>query len=82
MLSLKRLNCNGVECDTIIKEEDIVGISEQKLEPTPLYDEYGGLVKTEERESIYVIYFNGGREIRVTKETYDKLVAKLKVTTL
>lgn len=82
MLKLNRLNCNNVECETIIEQTTIVGISEQKHEPTPLYNEDGELVKTEERESTYVVYFNGGREIRITKATYDKLVAKLKIETL
>ena len=82
MLLLKRLNCRGVECDTIIKEEDIVGISEQKHEPQNLYNENGDLVETKETESTFVVYFNGGREIKITKTTYDKLVATLKITTL
>lgn len=82
MLKLKSLNCNGVERETIIDTNTIVGISERKQEPTELFDYQGNVVETKENESIYVVFLNGGREIRITKATYDKLVAKLKIEEL
>lgn len=82
MLKLNRLNCGGVECETLIDETTIVGVSEQKARPTELYDECGNVVETRENESTFVVFFTGGREIRITKATYDKLVAKLKVVEL
>lgn len=82
MLSLKRLNRKGNEVECIIVVEDIDGLTEKQLEDTQLFDENGNLVKTETHESIYQVHFKNGREIYVTKATYDKLVAKLKVETL
>ena len=82
MLKLKSLNCNGVERETIIDTTTIVGISERKQEPQELFDEYDNVVETRERESTYVVFLNGGREITITKATYDELVAKLKVEEL
>lgn len=82
MLKIKRLNCQGNQVECLIAVEEIDGISERKLEPTELYDEYGNLVKTEPRESLYQVYFKNGREICIDKATYDKLVAKLQVETL
>lgn len=82
MLSLKRLNRKGNEVECIIVVEDIDGLTEKQVEDTQLFDENGNLVKTETHESIYQVHFKNGREIYVTKATYDKLVAKLKVETL
>ena len=82
MLKLNRLNRNGVEVECLIVVEDIDGLSEKKVEDTQLFDENGNLVKTETHESIYNVHFKNGREIYLTKATYDKLVAKLKVETL
>lgn len=82
MLKLKSLNCNGVERETLIDTTTIVGISERKHEPQELFDYNGQLVETKEQESTYVVFLNGGREITITKATYDKLVAKLKVEEL
>lgn len=82
MLKLNRLNRNQEEVECLIVVEDIDGLSEKKLEDTQLFDESGNLVKTETHESIYNVHFKNGREIYITKATYDKLVAKLKVETL
>ena len=82
MLKINSLNHNGVERETLIDTTAIVGISEKKHKPQELYDYNGNLVETKEIESTYVVFLNGGREITITKATYDKLVAKLKVEEL
>ena len=82
MLKLNRLNAYGVECETLIDTNNIVGISEQKHRGENLYNEEGDLVETRETESTYIVFFTEGRQIHITKSTYDKLVAKLSVETL
>lgn len=82
MLKLKRLNKKGNLVECVIKVEDIIGTTEKELEPTNLYDDLGNLVKTETYESIYQIRFANNDSIYLNKETYDKLIAKLKVETL
>ncbi|MCR4661725.1 MAG: hypothetical protein K5765_07000 [Clostridia bacterium] len=82
MLKLNRLNRKGVEAECIITVEDIVGLFEKKVEPTTLYDEDGNVAQTVENPSTYEVHFTNGRDIHVTKETYDKLVKKLSVETL
>lgn len=82
MLKLKSLNCNGVERETLVDTNTIVGISERKHEPQDLFDEYGNVVETKERESTFVVFLNGGREFTIAKATYDKLVAKLDIEEL
>ena len=66
MLKIKRLNCNGEEVESVIDETKIDGLSERK----------------QEKEIVYDVYFNNGKQISVTKATYDKLVAKLDIKTL
>lgn len=82
MLKLNRLNAYGVECETLIDTNNIVGVSEQKHRGENLYNDNGDLVETREAESTYIVFFTEGRQINITKSTYDKLVAKLNVETL
>ena len=82
MLKLKRLNRKGNLVECVIKVEDIIGTTEKEMEPTNLYDDLGNLVKTETHESIYQVRFANNDSIYLNKETYDKLIAKLKVETL
>ena len=82
MLKIKRLNRNGNEVETLIVVENIDGVSEKEMESNKPYDENGNLVKEEPVESIYYIHFTNGREIYITKATYDKLVKKLQVEEL
>lgn len=82
MLKLNRINANGEECETLIDQTQIVGVSETKVAPTNLYDSYGNLVDTKENESIYIVYMTGGRQITISQNTYTKLEKKLQVETL
>ena len=82
MLKIKRLNCNGEEVESVIDEAKIDGLSERKVANTALYDGCGNKVSEQENESVYDVYFSNGRQILVTKATYDKLVAKLDIETL
>ena len=82
MLKIKRLNCNGEEVESVIDETKIDGLSERKVANTPLFDDYGNKVSEQENESVYDVYFDNGRQILVTKATYENLVAKLKIETL
>ena len=82
MLKLNRLNRKGVEVECLIIVENIDGLTEKKVEPTTLYDEYGNVAQVTDNPSIYQVHFTNGGEIRITKETYDKLVEKLSVETL
>lgn len=82
MLKIKRLNRNGNEVETLIVTENIDGVSEKEMDTKKFFDESGNLVKEEPVESIYYIHFTNGREIYVTKATYDKLVQKLSVEEL
>ena len=82
MLKIKRLNCDGEEVESVIDETKIDGLSERKVASTPLFDGCGNKVSEQEHESVYDVYFDNGRQISVTKATYDSLVAKLKIETL
>lgn len=82
MLKINRLNANGEKVETIIDETKIDGTSERKVAKTVLYDANHNKVGEQENPSVYDIYFNNGRQILVDKDTYDKLVKKLNVTTL
>lgn len=82
MLKITRYNCNFEEVESVIKTEDIIGLTERKRAPKCLYDEEGELVETKEQESNYVIFFENHQEMIITKETYEKLIKKLNVETL
>ena len=82
MLKLNRLNRNQKLVECLIVVEDIDGITEKAMEDKVLYDENGNEAQRTPTESIYQIHFKNGREIYVTKETYDKLLGKLQVETL
>ena len=82
MLKINRLNRKGNEMETIIVLENIVGIGEIEIPNEPLYNYEGNQVGEKENENIFEIYFKNGSTIRVSKETYTKLIAKLQVETL
>lgn len=82
MLKINRFNCNGELVESVIDTNNIVGLTERKVAPTKLYDEYDNLVETKENESVYAIFFANGNELTTNKETYDKLITKLNVETL
>ena len=84
MLKIKRIDHNGKEAETLIDLNKVTEVLEHKEERKPVYDDNTGeLVEYKDAESAYIIFFSdGGKQIKVSKETYDKLVAKLNVETL
>lgn len=82
MLRIKGLNRVGKEIDLVIKEDDFDGADEKVQGTKKLFDEDGNLVSEEPIESIFKLHFTNGREVYVSKTTYDNLIAKLKIETL
>lgn len=82
MLKIKGLNRGGKEIELVVKEDDFDGADEKVQGTKKLFDEDGNLVSEEPIESIFKLHFTNGREVYVTKATYEKLVAKLKIETL
>lgn len=82
MLKIKGLNREGKEIELVINEKDFDGADEKAQGAKKLFDEEGNLVSEEPKESIFKLHFANGREVYVTKATYDSLVAKLKIETL
>ena len=82
MLRIKGLNREGKEIDLVIKNEDFDGAEERTQEPKKLFDENHNLVSEEPHESIFKLHFTNGREIYVSKATYDKLLTKLDIEEL
>lgn len=82
MLKITRLNRSGKQVECVIELANVDGLTEKLVEPTRLFDEDGNLVQEQENESIFQVHFTNGREIYITKETYEKLIDKLQVETL
>lgn len=82
MLKIKGLNYEGKEIELVVKEDDFDGADEKVQDAKKLFDEGGKLVSVEPRESIFKLHFTNGREVYVSKATYDKLITKLKIETL
>lgn len=82
MLKIKRLNRKGHEVDAVINVDDIHNINEKERDNIPLFDAEGNEAGVQERENIYYIDFNNGARVFIPKDTYEKLLAKLKVETL
>lgn len=82
MLKITRYNRNSQEVESVIRTEDIIGLTERKRDPKYLYDENGEIAKTIERENDYIILFTNRPEMFISKDTYDKLLVKLNVETL
>lgn len=82
MLKIKGLNREGKEIELVINEKDFDGADEKAQGAKKLFDEEGNLVSEEPKESIFKLHFANGREVYVSKTTYDSLVAKLKIETL
>jgi hypothetical protein len=84
MLKIKRIDHNGKESEALIDLEKLTQATEHKEEKKPVYDvNTGELVEYKDAESTYILFFSdGGKKIKVSKETYDKLVAKLNVEEL
>lgn len=83
MLKITRYNSNREEVESLINPEDITGATEIKVKPTKLFDENGKVVSETPNPSIYELRFAKGESVRVSKDTYDKIVAKyLKIETL
>lgn len=79
MLKIKGLNREGKEIDLVINDSIFDG-AEEKLQGTKkLFDEEGNIVSEEPKESIFKLHFTDGREVYVSKTTYDLLTAKLKI---
>lgn len=73
-LKIKRINRKGEEKENLINTNNIVGIIELNLEPERFYDEYGNVVKTEERtDKEYKLFVSNGLELKITEETYNEL---------
>lgn len=83
MLKIKRIDHNGKEAEALIDPSKLTEAIEHK-EEKPVYDvDTGEFVENVEAESTYILFFSdGGKQIKVSKETYDKLVAKLNVEEL
>ena len=82
MLKIKGLNREGKEIELIINEEDFDGAKEKVQDTLKLFDENGNLVSEEPKESIFKLHFVNGREVYVSKATYESLVEKLEIETL
>lgn len=82
MLKIKRLNRKGHEVDAVIDVDKIYAIKEKERDNVPLFDADGNEAGEQVRENIYYIDFENGSRTFIPKETYEKLVAKLKVETL
>lgn len=84
MLKIKRIDHNGKEAEALIDPSKLTEAIEHKEEQKPVYDvNTGELVEYKDAESTYILFFSdGGKQIKVSKETYDKLVAKLNVEEL
>lgn len=82
MLKIKRLNHKGHEVEAIIDVNNIYSINEKERENIPLFDVEGNEAGEQVRENIYYIDFENGSRTFIPKETYEKLVEKLKVETL
>ena len=82
MLKIKGLNREGKEIELVINEKDFDGADEKAQGAKKLFDEEGNLVSEEPKESIFKLHFANGREVYVSKATYDNLIAKLKIETL
>ena len=82
MLKIKGLNREGKEIELVISEKDFDGADEKVQGTKKLFDEDGNLVSEEPKESIFKLHFTNGREVYVSKTTYDNLIAKLKIETL
>lgn len=82
MLKIKGLNREEKEIELVIKEDEFDGADEKVQGTKKLFDEEGNLVSEEQKDSIFKLHFTNGREVYVTKDTYEKLVAKLKIETL
>ena len=79
MLKIKGLNREGKEIDLVINDSIFDG-AEEKLQGTKkLFDEEGNIVSEEPKESIFKLHFTDGREVYVSKTTYDLFTAKLKI---
>ena len=82
MEKIKGLNREGKEIELVINEKDFDGADEKAQGAKKLFDEEGNLVSEEPKESIFKLHFANGREVYVSKATYDNLIAKLKIETL
>lgn len=84
MLKIKRIDHNGKEAEALIDLDKFTEAIEHKEGEKPVYDtETGEIAEYKENESTYILFFSdGGKQIKVSKETYDKLVAKLNVEEL
>ena len=82
MLQIKGLTREGKEIDLVVNELDFDGAEERLQEPKKLFDEDGNVASETPTESIFKLHFANGREVYVSKATYDKFLTKLKIETL
>ena len=74
---ISKINSYGEQGKALIKVEDIVGIKENHVEPTILYDGNGNVVSTTPNPKDFTLKLNNGMSYHINESQYNELVQLL-----
>lgn len=74
---ITKINSYGEQGKALIKMEDIVGIKENHVEPTTLYDNNGNVVSTTPNPKDFTLKLNDGMSYHIDESQYNELVKLL-----
>lgn len=74
---ISKINSYGEQGKALIKVEEIVGIKENHVEPTILYDSNGNVVSTTPNPKDFTLKLNSGISYHINESQYNELVQLL-----
>ena len=74
---INKINSYGEKGLALIKVEDIIGIKENHVEPTRLYDDNGNLVSETPNPRDFTLKLADGMTYHIDETEYNSLVAEL-----
>lgn len=74
---IEKINSYGEKGKALIKVEDIVGIKENHVEPTRLYDDNGNLVSETPNPRDFTLKLADGMTYHIDETQYNALVSDL-----
>ena len=76
-IEITKTNSHGEKGKALIKAENIVGIKENHVEPTKLFDTNGNVVSETPNPKDFTIKLSDGMSYHIEESEYSRLVAIL-----
>lgn len=79
-IEINKINSHNEQGKALINIEDVVGIKENHVEPTKLYDNDGNVVSETPNPKDFILKLNNGMSYHIDENEYNNLVQVLTTT--